>query len=244
MNLTNKTALITGASRGIGRQIALRLAAEGARVAIVGRYRSSLEETARIIGIPGTGIFCADLRHAAEIERLAKEVHQDFGETDILVNAAGLWHDENGAYRDLHLQDTPSDQINDVLRVGLHASFLLSRLFLPDMVRKGTGKILQISCGFAGPHEAVGWLHYYVGGKAIEAFTIGLAAEVRQYEVQVNCIAPWFVATGPVLELFPTESQTALDPTDVANLAAFLVSADADHISGQVIDLRSKLDKG
>jgi NAD(P)-dependent dehydrogenase (short-subunit alcohol dehydrogenase family) len=244
MNLANKTALITGASRGIGRQIALRLSAEGARIALVARSRDGLEETKRLADPSRTTIFCADLRETAEIEGLGKAVHRDLGEVDILVNAAGVWHDEDHAFRGPYLQDTPVSQICDVLDVGLRASFLLSRIFLPDMIRKRGGKILQLSCGFAGPHEASGWLHYYVTNKAIEAFTKGLAAEVRQHEIQVNCIAPWFVASEPGLRFFPAESQTALDPKHVASLAVFMLSTDADHVSGQIVELRSKLDVG
>jgi 3-oxoacyl-[acyl-carrier protein] reductase len=121
---------------------------------------------------------------------------------------------------------------------------LLARQFLPHMIQQRAGKILQISCGFAGPHEAAGWLHYYVTNKAIEAFTRGLAYEARAHEVQVNCIAPWFVATEPVHRFFPGEADRALDPKDVARLAAFLLSREADHISGQVIELRSQRDHG
>jgi NAD(P)-dependent dehydrogenase (short-subunit alcohol dehydrogenase family) len=121
---------------------------------------------------------------------------------------------------------------------------LVARPSLPHMIRQRAGKILQRSCGFAGPHEAAGWLHYYVTNKAIEAFTRGLAYEARAHEVQVHCIAPWFVATEPVRRFFPGESETALDPKDVARLAAFLLSREADHISGQVIEVRSKRDHG
>jgi len=244
MKLANKTALITGASRGIGRQIALHLSAEGARIALVARSRDGLEETRRLADPARTSIFCTDLREPTQIEELGEAVHRDFGEVDILVNAAGVWHDEHHVFRGPHLQDTPVNQIYDVLDVGLRASFLLSRIFLTHMIRQRGGKILQLSCGFAGPREASGWLHYYVINKAIEALTMGLAAEVRQHEIQVNCIAPWFVASEPALRFFPEESRTALDPKDVAALAVFMLSADADHISGQIVELRSKLDVG
>src|ERR1700722_854005 len=184
MKLANKTALITGASRGIGRQIALHLSAEGARIALVARSRDGLEETRRLADPARTSIFCTDLREPTQIEELGEAVHRDFGEVDILVNAAGVWHDEHHVFRGPHLQDTPVNQIYDVLDVGLRASFLLSRIFLTHMIRQRGGKILQLSCGFAGPREASGWLHYYVINKAIEALTMGLAAEVRQHEIQ------------------------------------------------------------
>jgi len=244
MRLAGKSALVTGASSGIGREIARFLGAEGARLALVGRSRGGLEETGRLVGRPDTRMFCADLRDGQAVEHLAESVHTTFGEIDILANVAGVWHDQESKYQGPLLADTPVAQIDEVLGVGLRASFLLTRLFIPGMIRRRSGKILQISCGFAGPHEAIGWLHYYVTNKAIEALTTGLAAELREHEVQVNCIAPWFVATEAVHHFYPTESQKALDPQDVAKLAAFLVSTDADNISGQIIELRSKLDHG
>src|SRR2546421_538562 len=244
MKLKGKTALITGASRGIGREIAICLATEGARVGLVARSRDALEETRRGIKLPEVPIFCVDLSDEHAVGQLGPAVTSSLGTVDILVNAAGVWHNEQGKYQGPRLADTPASQIDEVLNVGLRASFLLSRLFLPGMIRERSGKIIQIACGFAGPHEAVGWLHYYVTNKAIEAFTRGLAAELREFEVQVNCIAPWFVASDAALRFFPTESQRALSVQDVARLAIFLASNEADHISGQVIELRSKLDRG
>lgn len=239
-----KAALVTGASRGIGREIARSIGEEGARVALVARSRDGLEETRRILNSPNTQVFCADLRDRDAIDQLADQVHKGFGGIDILVNAAGVWHDGGKKYQGPRLSETPANQIQEVLGVGIYASFLLTRSFLPEMIRKRGGKVLQISCGFAGPHEAVGWLHYYVANKAIEAFTTGLAAEMREHQIQVNCIAPWFVATEAVRRFYPTESQKALDPKEVAKLATFLVSSDADSISGEIIELRSKLDLG
>jgi len=244
MKLVGKAALVTGASRGIGREIARSIAEEGGRVALVARSRDGLEETQRILGRSDTRLFCADLRDEGVIEQLTESVHTTFGEIDILVNAAGVWHDLETKYRAPRLAETPIGQIDEVLDVGLRASLNLARLVIPQMIRRRSGKVLQISCGFAGPHEAIGWLHYYVTNKAIEAFTVGLAAETREYEVQVNCLAPWFVATEAVRRFYPIECQKALDPREVARLATFLVSAEADSISGQIIELRSNLDHG
>ncbi len=244
MKLMGKAALVTGASRGIGREIARSIAEEGGQVALVARSRDQLEETKRILGRPDTRIFCTDLRDEHAIEQLAESVQTAFGKIDILVNVAGVWHDLETKYQGPRLADTPVGQIDEVLDVGLRASFHLTRLVIPGMIRRRSGKVLQISCGFAGAQEAIGWLHYYVTNKAIEAFTAGLAAEMRESEVQVNCIAPWFVATEAVRRFYPIESQKALDPREIAELATFLVSAEADNISGQIIELRSKLDHG
>ncbi len=244
MKLKGKTALVTGASRGIGREIARSFDQEGAQVALVARSREGLEETARLLANPGTRIFCADLRDADALTKLAAAVSSEVGDIDILANVAGAWHDLKTNYHGPRLAETPDSQIDEVIDVGLRASFHLSRLIIPGMIRKRHGKILQISCGFAGPHEAIGWLHYYVTNKAIEAFTAGLAAELREQNVQINCIAPWFVATEAVRRFYPAESEKALTSQEVARLATYLVSAEADNISGQVVELRSKLDHG
>ncbi len=86
------------------------------------------------------------------------------------------------------------------------------------------------------------WLHYYVSKKALEAFTVGLADELREYQVQVNCISPSDVATEPLKRFFPEDADTALDPSEVADLAVYLISSStADHITGQIIVIKSKV---
>ncbi len=245
MDFSGKAAVVTGASGGLGREIAVALGAAGARVGLVARSQQGLEETRRLIGQPGTQVFCTDLRDEKAIEKLGESVKTGFGEVDILVNAAGVWHDGRTKYHGPRLLETPVERIHEVLEVGVRAPFLLTRLLLPGMVQKRTGKILQISAAFSGgPDGGVGWLHYYVANKAIEAFTAALAIELREHDVQVNCIAPCFAATEAVQRFYASELKTykALQPLEVAQVAMFLLSSDADHISGQVIEVRSKHD--
>ncbi|MBI3289208.1 MAG: SDR family oxidoreductase, partial [Elusimicrobia bacterium] len=154
--------MVTGASRGIGREISLALAAEGAKLALVGRDQEALAETARLTQGANAKIFKADLRDEREIGEAVHSVHQTFQRVDVLVNAAGVWHDAQRKYQGPQLPDTPAEEINEVIEVGLRSAMLLSRLVLPGMIQRKGGKILQISCGFAGPHEARGWIHYYV----------------------------------------------------------------------------------
>ena len=247
MDFSGKVALVTGASGGIGREIAVALGAAGAQVGLVARSRQGLEDARRLVGQPGTQVYCTDLRDEKAIEKLGESVKASFGAIDILVNAAGVWHDERTKYHGPRLSETPVEQIHNVLEVGVRAPFLLTRLLLPGMARRRTGKILQISAAFAGgPQGGVGWLHYYVANKAIEAFTEALADELREHNIQVNCIAPWFVATEAVQRFYPSESQTqmALQPLELAQVAMFLLSSGADHITGQVIEVRSKHDHG
>lgn len=238
------TALVTGASRGIGREVAIAAAALGWRVALVARTTSDLEETQEMIRLAGgvADVFPCDLRRAHEIRSVVTAVDACFGPITHLVNAAGAWHDDAEPYYGAHIESVPEQQIDDVIDTGVRATMLLTRHVLPMMIPRGSGKIVNFACGYAGPDEAAGWLHYYVSNRAIEAFTRGLAAEVGAHGVQVNCVAPWFVATEPVKRFFPERASGAIAPGEVAKLVMFLLSSATDHISGEVIEMRSRAD--
>ena len=142
MDFSGKVAVVTGASGGLGRAIAVALGTAGAQVGLVAQ--------------PEAHVFCADLRDEKAIDTLGDSVDAAFGAVDILVNCAGVWHDEQTRYHGPPLVETPVERIHEVLEVGIRAPLLLTRMLLPGMVKKGTGKILQISADFSGPHDGVG----------------------------------------------------------------------------------------
>ena len=117
---------------------------------------------------------------------------------------------------------------------------VLTSLLLPSMVRRNAGHVLNISGVFSG--GADGWLHYYVSKKALEAFTIGLAQEVWDVEVQVNCISPADVATEPYERFYPESADRALKPEEVAEVALMLLGDASRHITGQIIEVRNRAD--
>ena len=241
MKLEGKIALVTGASIGIGRQIAIAIAANGGRVALVARSIKGLHETEEMIRQSGgeAKIFVTDLRDEQAINKLWEAVSKTWGSIDILANVAGVWHDENTVYQGPHLEDIPAEQINEVLNVGTRAPMLLTRLVLPGMIAKKSGKILNISGTFES--GASGWLHYYVSKKALEDFTIGLAEEVREHEVQVNCISPSDTLTEAYRKFFPDYAENeVINPAEIAKLATFLLSADTDNITGAIVVVRNK----
>lgn len=241
MKLEGTTSLVTGASTGIGQAIAEAIGKQRGRVAVVGRNSDGLRKTARLVEEAGGQALTlsADLRNERDITELAETVATQCGTVDVLANVAAVWHDEKTAFFDRQLVDTPVQQIDDVFNVGLRAPILLTRLLLPNMIRKRQGKILNISGTFAS--GGAGWLHYYVSKKALEQFTIGLADELRQHEIQVNCISPSDVATESLRRFFPEDAQTALAPSSVAEAAMFLIASDvADHVTGQVLVVKSK----
>ena len=240
MRFRSKTALVTGASVGIGRAIAVAIAKEGGRVGLVARSASRLEEIRESIGRAGgeARVFVGNLRDEEAINKMWSAVSGAWGEVDILVNAAGVWHGESELYLGPALFDTAAEQIVEILDVGLKAPMLLTRLVLPRMVAKKGGKILNVSGEL---RSAAGWLHYYVSKKAIEDFTIGLAEELRQYEIQVNCISPSDTLTETYRQFFPGyDPRDVLDPSEVAKFALFLLSSEADDITGSVTVIRSK----
>jgi 3-oxoacyl-[acyl-carrier protein] reductase len=240
--LKGKLAVVTGASRGIGAETARLLSKNGARVVLTARDRGALSDVAETLSGPAI-IIPADLRKQKSIDRLVRETESKAGIPDILVSVAGVWHNTVTRYQGPSLWETPSEQIEEVVDVGLLGAFRFTRGFTPGMVKRGSGHIVQIGCGFAGPHEAVGWLHYYVVNKALAELTAGLAAELRPHQVKVNCLAPWFVATEYTRKFYPKESQTALSPMRVAEtIVALLAGPLSSDISGQIIELRSNLD--
>jgi len=244
LKLKGKTALVTASSTGIGRAISVAIAANGGRVGLVARSLDGLKKTQEIIHKKGgeAEIFVADLRDQKAIDGLVDEVQKKWGSVDIIVNAAGVWHNDKIVYAGVPLADTPDEQINEVLDVGIRAPFLLTRRLLPNMIKKKQGKILQISGTFES--GASGWLHYYVSKKAIEHFTIGLSEELRPYLIQVNAISPSDTYTEAYRRFFTNANEKeCVKPEEIADLAVFLLSEDADNITGQVITIRSKFAK-
>lgn len=239
--LKNKIAVVTAASTGIGREISKAIATHGGRVALVGRSMDGLKNTKEQIKKLGgdAKIFNADLRNGQDIKKLASDVLNEYGSVDIIANVAGVWHDAKEVYYGPKLWETPEEQINEVLDVGIRAPILLTRELLPSMIQKKQGKILQISGTFES--GATGWLHYYVSKKAIEDFTVGLSQELRQFKIQVNAISPSDTFTEAYRKFFPNSKQEeCLNPVDIANLAIFLLSEDADNITGACIVIRNK----
>jgi len=240
MKLEGKTALVTGASTGIGREIAKAIAAQGARVCLVSRSEGKLEETRRLIENEGGSAWSyrADLRNEHEINQLASDVVSGLGSVDILAHVAGVWHNENIVYAGVPLVNTPAEQIKEVLEVGILAPMLLTRSLVPGMIAKRAGKILAISGTFAS--GGAGWLHYYVSKLALEHFIVGLSQELREFEIQANCISPSDTDTEALQKFFPDDARTALSPSEVAKLAVFLLSNEADHVTGQCVVIKNK----
>lgn len=237
--LTNKKAVVTGASTGIGREIGCILGREGAEVALIGRRNNELEKTKRMIIENGgkAEVFIADLRF--EASSIAKKIIQKLGTVDIICNVAGVWHDNEKAFYGPRLWELSDEEILEVMQVGIIAPMLLTKSLLPSMIERKYGKILNISGTFE--NGAKGWLHYYISKKAIEEFTVGLSQELREHKIQVNTISPSDTYTEAYRKFYPDEiEEVCMNPRDIARLALELVIDDFDFITGQTIIARNK----
>lgn len=233
----NKTALVTGASTGIGQSIAMKLAQNGYKTLLLGRNIKALSQTLNLIrSANGIGkIYKVNLKDKKCINRLIRKI-KNVKDLELIINAAGVWHDKNKPFYNTPIEKTSQNQIDNVLSVGIMAPLYIVHGLLPQMKKKRAGKIINISGTFES--GGAGWLHYFTSKKALEQFTIGLAQELKSSNIQVNCISPSDTATPAYKKFFPKFSKNALDPEEIAKLALFLASEESRNITGQIIELR------
>jgi len=239
--LTGKVALVTGASRGIGRAIALKLAGLGAAVAV--NYSSSPEAANEVVGIieqeGGQAIAVAgDVSSAQTVDRIIDEIVGKWGTLDILVNNAGVTRD--GLLMRMKEQDW--DRVMDI---NLKGVFNCTKAVSRTMMKKRSGKIINISSvtGIAGN---AGQANYAAAKAGIIGFSKSVAKELASRNIQVNVVAPGFIHTDMTDVLSDKVKDQILSgiplgrygsPKDVANLVAFLASDYSSYITGQVINV-------
>jgi 3-oxoacyl-[acyl-carrier protein] reductase len=229
-SLAGKNALVTGASRGIGRAIAAELAAAGANV-VVG-YRSGREEAEALAEAVGGRAIQADVADAGDARRLVEEA----GDLDILVNNAGLT-------RDGLLARMPDEDWRTVLDTNLSSVFYTCRAVTRPMMKKRAGAIVNIS-SIVGVHGNWGQTNYAASKAGIIGFTKSLARELGSRNVRANVVAPGYVKTQ-LTDVLPEAATTAMlentplgrlgEPEDVAGAVRFLCSDAASFITGEVL---------
>lgn len=224
MKFQNIFAVVTGASTGIGREIAVALGKEGASVFLVARRIDELEKTKKMIESAGgkAEIFSADLSKTEEINGLISKIKSVTKQVDILANIAGIWHGKDEVYAGVDFEKFSQEVIVNTYTVGLTAPTLLVHGLIPIM--PNGGKIINISGTFE--NGAKGWLPYYVSKRAIEDLTIGLSEELKDKNIQVNGVSPSDVATEEYKKYFSEYIKDAMDPKNVANFAIDLLSSD------------------
>ena len=241
MLLDGKTALVTGASRGIGRAIALCLAAEGARVAInyAGNVKAAEEVKASVEAAGGTAILCqADIADSAAVEAMIADVVKKFGAIDILVNNAGIT-------RDTLLMRMKDEDFAKVLDTNLKGVFYCTKAVSKLMMKKRSGRIVNMA-SVVGLVGNAGQTNYAAAKAGVIGFSKSAAKELASRGITVNVVAPGFIGTDMTAGLPESVKEKMLtdiplgrmgEPEDVANAVLFLASEQASYITGQVVNV-------
>lgn len=239
--LEGKTALITGAARGIGKALALRFAAEGANIAFtdlaIDENGKKTEEEIAALGVKVKG-YASNAADFAQTETVVKEVVADFGRIDILVNNAGITRDG------LMLRMT-EDQWDSVISVNLKSAFNFIHAVLPVMMRQRGGSIINMA-SVVGVHGNAGQSNYAASKAGLIALAKSIAQEVGSRGIRANAIAPGFIETAMTAALpddiraewvkkIPLRRGGQVD--DIANVATFLASDMSSYVTGQVIQV-------
>ena len=237
----SKVAFITGATRGIGKAIALELAKEGYNIALNYRTENEALETLKK-EISELGVECypvqGDVSKAEDSERMTKEIIEHFEQIDVLVNNAGITKDKL-------IQRMKEEEFTDVINVNLVGTFNITKNVIKYMTKKRYGKIINIS-SVVGISGNAGQSNYAASKAGIIGFTKSIAKELASRNITANAVAPGFIQTD-MTNVLKDEVKEAIEGTiplkrlgtaeDVAKVVKFLASDDSNYITGQVINV-------
>lgn len=240
-NLKNKTALVTGASGGIGASIALALHKQGAKVCITGTNLKKLNQINQDSSMAYSQVVC-DLSNREDLKKIIPSVEEKLGKIDILINNAGITRDQLM----MRMQD---DIWDEVIQTNLNSSFYLSKSVIKGMMKRKFGRIIQISSVVAFTGNP-GQSNYVASKAALVGMTKSLALEVASRNITVNCIAPGFIRT-PMTNVLNEDQQEKLmkkipiqrfgSPADIAAASVYLSSDEASYITGTTIHVNGGL---
>jgi 3-oxoacyl-[acyl-carrier protein] reductase len=235
----NQVAVVTGAGRGIGHAIAVRLGFEGARVACVSRSEENAKRTTDELNAARADSarpYAVDVSDHAAVQKVGAEILQDFGKVDILVNNAGVTRD--GLSMRMSVEDWDT-----VINVNLRGAFNFAQAVQRSMIKQRSGRIINIS-SVIGLIGNAGQTNYAASKAGLIGFTKALARELASRNITVNAVAPGFIVTdmtGSLSEDIQNQIVSRIpltrvgEPLDIANSVAFLASAEAAYITGQVL---------
>jgi 3-oxoacyl-[acyl-carrier protein] reductase len=240
MSLSGRVALVTGASQGIGRTVALRLAKDGAMVAVAARNQEKLNELVTEISATGgkASAFALDVSDEEQVKSTIKAAIAQFGKIDILVNNAGITRDQ------LVMRMKRADW-DAVLQTNLTSAYLCIQAVMSSMLKQRWGRIINITSIFGQMGQA-GQANYSASKAGLIGLTMAIAREVGSRNITCNAIAPGFIETAMTAVLSDEFKQTAIkqiplgrvgSPEDVAGAVAFLASDDASYITGHVLNV-------
>ncbi|RLL45284.1 3-oxoacyl-[acyl-carrier-protein] reductase [Oceanobacillus piezotolerans] len=239
--LKGKSAVVTGASRGIGRAIALELASQGANVAV--NYAGSEERAQQVVeeieqlGVKALKIQ-ADVANESEVKEMIKKVTEEFGGLDILVNNAGIT-------RDNLLMRMKEEEFDQVINTNLKGVFVCTKAVTRQMMKQKAGKIINVA-SIVGVAGNAGQANYVAAKAGVIGLTKTTAKELASRNILVNAVAPGFIATDMTDKLTEEQKKGMLDviplgklgkPEDVAKVVRFLASDDSNYMTGQTIHI-------
>ena len=240
--MSDRVAIVTGAGQGMGRAVAMRLSADGARVVSNDVNEEAAARTAK--GIQDAGgeaiAVAGDVTSSGDVAGMVKAALDRYGRIDILVNNAGV-------LRPTKVIDIEEDEWDWVIAVNLKGTYLCSRAVLPAMRKDGWGRIVNFSSTAGKSTSTVGGAHYTAAKAGVLGFTRHLARESAAYGITVNAVCPGLIDTEMVRGTIPDEKARAYaasfpiqrmgEPSEVAELVAFLASDRAAYITGASLDI-------
>lgn len=241
MNLENKTAIITGGSRGIGKAISIYLASLGANIVVnYNNSEKSAKDIVEEIQLMGKNALAVkgNITNSEDIQFIIQETIENFGSIDILVNNAGIT-------RDNLLMRMKEDEWDEVLNTNLKGPFLMTKGIIRHMIKKKRGKIINIS-SIVGVSGNAGQSNYSAAKAGLIGFTKSIAKEVASRGIQVNAVAPGFIETDMTNSLPENVKEDLLKnipaktfgtPKDIASMVGYLSSELSDYITGQTIHI-------
>ena len=236
--LSDKTAIITGASRGIGKKIAEKLAINGVKISIISRNLNDLEETASKINSKNILCFKGDVANYNSMKEIVDKIYKTWGKIDILVNNAGIT-------RDKILLRLSEEDWDEVVNTNLKGYYNTTKIVSRYMLRNKSGKIINIG-SVIGQIGNSGQSNYAASKAGIEGMTRALAVELGSRSININCIAPGYIKTDMTNKLddnildkmkenIPLNKLGSTE--DIANLVCYMSSDLSSYITGQVINV-------
>ena len=229
--MKNKVVIVTGASQGIGREIAINLSENGAKIVLVSRNIKMLKQTASMLNNENI-IIQTDIRLENSVKNMVKKTIETFGKIDVLINNAG--YVEPAGILEMKLKHW-----TDMIDTNLTGTFLCTKEVVKYMKKSG-GKIINIA-STAGIGARPGWSGYAASKAGVISFSLTMAEELRNYNIKVFCICPGRTATNLRKKLAPNEDPTTImQPESVVKIVKYCFTDDANIIEGQPILVRER----